>query len=286
MIFIGRRVAEGSRTFEQTNNNIQINSGLRGDFGGFAPTWTWDVSWNWGRDDTYRQDFGQFVGSRASQALGPSFFDDNGNAVCGTPDQPLPGCVPLNLFDGVGSITQEMLDYIGFTLNDTVVAKLQMANATFAGDLIDLPAGPVSAAFGYEFRKESLTSTPDSGKASDSVTGNTFGPTSGEFDVDSLFAEVNIPILSGVPGAELLEVGAGIRYDDFNTIGDTTNVMFNLRYQPFQGLLLRGSFAEVFREPGIGTLFSPQGDSFPSFQDICSNGSVNSDTNRFATSDS
>jgi len=284
LIFIGRRVAEGSRTFEQTNNNIQINTGLRGNFGAFAPTWTWDVSWNWGRQDRTDQDFGQFVGSRASQALGPSFFDDNGNAVCGTPDAPLDnGCVPLNLFDGVGSITQEMLDFIGFTLNDNIVSKLQVANATFAGDLIDLPGGPVSAAFGYEFRQESLDSIPDSGKASNSVTGNAGSATSGEFDVNSLFAEVNVPILSGVPGAELLEIGAGIRYDDFNTIGDTTNVMFNLRYQPFQGVLLRGSFAEVFREPGIGTLFSPQSDSFPSFQDICSNQSVNSDVNRFAT---
>jgi len=284
LIFIGRRVAEGSRTFEQTNNNIQINSGLRGDFGDFAPTWTWDISWNWGRQDRTDQDFGQFVGSRVNQALGPSFINDQGVATCGTPDQPLPGCVPLNLFDGFGSITPEMLEFIQFDLNDVIVSKLQMANATFAGDLFDLPGGPVSAAFGYEFRKESLSVTPDSGKASNSVTGNAFGPTAGEFDVDSLFAEINVPLLSGVPGAELLELGAGIRYDDFSTIGDTTNVMFTMRWQPFQGVLVRGSFAEVFREPSIGNLFSSQGDSFPSFQDICSNGSLNSpETNRYAT---
>jgi len=282
LIFIGRRVAEGSRTFEQTTNNIQINSGVRGDFGDFAPTWTWDVSFNWGRQDRNDQDFGQFSGARVNQALGPSFFDDSGNAVCGTPDQPLPGCVPLNLFDGFGSITQEMLDFIEVTLNDNIVTKLQMANATFAGDLFDLPGGPVSAAFGYEFRKESLTNTPDSGKSSDAVTGNTGGPTGGEFDVDSLFAEVNVPLLSGVPGAELLEIGAGIRYDDFSTIGDTTNVMFTARWQPFQGLLVRGSFSEVFREPTIGNLFNPEADSFPSFQDVCSNGSINGGADLFA----
>lgn len=284
LIFIGRRVAEGSRTFEQTNNNIQINSGLRGDFGDFAPTWTWDVSWNWGRQDRNDTDFGQFSGARVNQALGPSFINDQGVATCGTPDQPLPGCVPLNLFGGFGTITQEMLDFIEFDLNDVVVSKLQMANATFAGDLFDLPGGPLSAAFGYEFRKESLTVTPDSGKASDAVTGNTFGPTAGEFDVDSLFAEINVPLLSGVPGAELLELGAGIRYDDFSTIGSTTNVMFTMRWQPFQGVLVRGSFAEVFREPSIGNLFSSQGDSFPSFQDICSNGSLNNpDVNLYDT---
>lgn len=285
LAFIGRRVAEGSRTFEQTINTIQINSGLRGDFGDFAPTWTWDVSWNWGRSDFAGQDFGQFSGARVNQALGPSFFNSDGVAQCGTPDAPIgrDTCVPLDIFGGFGTITQDMLDFIEVTLNDQQVDKLQMANATFAGDLIDLPAGPLAMAFGYEFRKEELVSSPDSGKATDSVTGNTFGPTSGEFDVDSLFVEVNIPVLSGVPGAELLEIGAGFRYDDFSTIGATGNLMFTGRWQPFQGVLVRGSWSEVFREPTIGALFSGQGDSFPSFQDICSFESLNSDVNLYAT---
>ena len=283
LFFIGRRVAESSRTFEQTINNIQINSGLRGDFGDFAPTWTWDISWNWGRSDAVGQDFGQFSGARVNQALGPSFFDEAGNAVCGTPDAPIDGgCVPLNLFGGFGTITQEMLDFIEVGLNDVLITKLQVANASFSGDLIDLPAGPLSAAFGYEFRQESLDSTPDSGKAANAVTGNTFGPTGGEFDVNSLFAEVNVPLLSGIPGAELLEVGAGFRYDDFSTVGGTGNFMFTLRWQPIQGVLVRGSYSEVFREPTIGNIFNPEGDSFPSFQDVCSNGSINGGADLFA----
>jgi len=264
-----RRVAEGRRRFEQEENLYQINTGLRGDFGDFAPSWTWDISYNFGREQETNTDFGQLVGANFLQAIGPSFFDGNGNAVCGTPDAPIAGCVPLNLFGGFGTITQEMLDFVSFELNDVLTSQLQVANATFSGDLIDLPGGPLAAAFGYEFRKEEFTSIPDSGKATDAVTGNTFTKTEGEFDVDSLFAEVNIPLLSGVPGAELLEIGAGIRYDDFSTIGDTTNIMANLRWQPFEGFLVRGSWAEVFREPGIGELFSPPGDSFPSFLDNC-----------------
>ncbi len=279
-----RRVAESRRRFEQEENIIQINSGLRGDFGDFAPTWSWDVSWNWGREREANTDFGQLVGANFLQAIGPSFFDENGVATCGTPGAAIAGCVPLNLFGGFGSITQEQLDFIEFELNDSIETQLQVFNATIKGDVFELPAGPLSTAFGYEFRKQELDAIPDSGKATNSVTGNVFGRTTGEFDVDSLFIEVNIPLLSGVPGAELLEIGGGFRYDDYSTIGDTGNFQGSLRWQPFRGFLVRGSFAEVFREPTIGNLFSPQGDSFPSFLDICrSSASVASNpTNSFA----
>ncbi len=279
-----RRVAESRRRFEQEENVIQINTGLRGDFGDFAPTWTWDVSWNWGREREADTDFGQFVGANFLQAIGPSFFDDTGTAVCGTPEAPIAGCVPLNLFGGFGTITQEQLDFIEFPLNDSIETQLQVLNATFSGDIIELPGGPLSAAFGYEFRKQELDSIPDSGKQTDSVTGNTGGRTQGEFDVDSLFVEVNIPLLSGVPGAELLELGGGFRYDDFSSIGSTGNFQGRLRWQPFDGFLIRGSYAEVFREPAIGELFSPQADSFPSYLDPCrSSASVTGSTeNAFA----
>lgn len=270
---VRRRVSEtGGRNFDNEVNQIQINTGLRGNFGDLAPTWEWDVSWQWGRRARSDTDSGQFVGARLNQALGASFFDADGVARCGTPDNIIAGCVPLNLFGGNGTITQDQLDFVTADLNDRFTTKRQVLNATLNGDLVDLPAGPLSTAFGYEFRKEEFTFIPDSGKATDAVTGNTGGPTDGEYDVDSLFIEVNVPILSGLPGVELLEIGGGFRYDDYSTIGDTGNFQGSIRWQPIQGLLIRGSYSEVFREPNVSELFSSQADSFPSFQDVCSTG--------------
>jgi len=280
---VRRRVAEGRRRFEQDVNRVNVTGGLRGDFGDFAPTWTYEASFHYGRTNQVSTDFGQFAGQNFINAIGPSFRDDAGNAVCGTPDNPIDGCVPLNLFGGFGTITDEMLDFVGAELVDRLDTTLQTVSASVSGDLIDLPAGPVGLAVGYEFRDEELNSVPDSGKATDSVTGNTFSATRGNFDVNSLFAEVNVPLLAGVPGAELLEVGAGGRYDDFSTIGDNTVFMGSVRWQPIQDLLVRASFSEVFREPTIGNLFSPQGDSFPEFQNPCSNGWINDeDSNLYA----
>ncbi|GAB4181992.1 MAG: TonB-dependent receptor [Wenzhouxiangellaceae bacterium] len=270
---VRRRIAEtGGRDFQQEVNQIQINTGLRGNFGDLAPTWEWDVSWQWGRRARVDTDNGQFIGARLNNALGASFFDADGIARCGTPDNIIAECVPLNLFGGNGTITQDQLDYVTASLNDRFTTKRQVFNATVTGDLIELPAGPIGTAFGYETRKEEFTFIPDSGKASDAVTGNTGGPTDGQYDVDSLFIEANIPLLSGVPGAELLELGAGFRYDDYSTIGDTGNFQASLRWQPIRGVLIRGSYSEVFREPNVSELFSSQADSFPSFQDVCSNG--------------
>lgn len=273
LVDVRRRVSEtGGRLFEQEVNQIQLNTGLRGSFGDLAPTWEWDVSWQWGRRARIDTDVGQFSGARLAQALGPSFFDADGNAVCGTPEAPISGCVPLNLFGGAGTISQDQLDYVTVALNDRRTTKRQVLNATLQGDLFELPAGPVATAFGYEFRKEEFSFIPDSGKATDAVTGSTAGPTEGEYDVDSFFAEVAIPLLSQVPGAELLELSGGFRYDDYSTIGDTGNLQGAIRWQPISGLLIRGSYSEVFREPNVQELFSSSAENFPSFQDVCSNG--------------
>ena len=63
-----------------------------------------------------------FIASRGwSLPSGPSGLDDSGRIVCGPPDPVtglvpavsiIPGCVPLNLFGGAGSITEEQLAYV------------------------------------------------------------------------------------------------------------------------------------------------------------------------------
>lgn len=278
-----RRVAEGRRRFEQDVVRTNITGGVQGDIGGMLPSWTYEAAFHWGRTNQQDTDFGQFVGANFLEAIGPSFRDESGNAVCGTPDDPIAGCVPLNLFGGFGTITQEMLDFAGAELTDQLTTQLVTISGSVAGDLFQLPAGPVGLALGYDYREEKLNSIPDSGKATDAVTGNTFSKTQGEFDVNSFFAETNIPLLADVPLARFLEVGAGVRVDDFSTIGSNTVFMVSARWQPIEDVTLRGSFSEVFREPTIGNLFSPQGDSFPSFQDPCSNGVIgNPDSNAFA----
>ena len=70
--------------------------------------------------------------SRLLPALGPSGLDDSGRIVCGSPDPAtgrvpaasiIPDCVPLNLFGGAGSITEEQLAYVMSEAPDQYAAR-------------------------------------------------------------------------------------------------------------------------------------------------------------------
>ena len=265
---VRRRMADVSgRTFDGQVDQWEATVGVRGDF---AATWTYDVSYSWGKRTLTSVLGGQFYGPFLSQALGPSFQDESGNIVCGTPGNVISGCVPFNIFGGPGSITQEMIDYVALSATSRTTSNIDDLQAIVTGDLFELPAGPLSAAFGYEYRKNQLASQLDSGIQSGQITGNSGGNTFGKYDVDSLFAEFNVPILSGIVGAEALELGVGIRYDDYSTIGSNTSGSGSIRWQPIRSLLLRGSYSEVFREPNISELFLPASESFPGATDPCS----------------
>lgn len=263
---IRRRVLEAPREFSQDILQAQAVFGIRGYL---TDTWSYDVNYNYGYRSRTDVDGGQFSGARLQSALGPSFEDADGNIVCGTPDNVIDGCVPMNVFGGNGSITDEMLDYAGVSLTDHSRSQLDTFNASFSGDLFEMPAGWASAAFGYEYRREWSAYDPDSGKATGSVTGNTGAGVEGSIVVNSLFAEAALPILRDAPAAKVLEASLGARYDDFSTFGGETTLQGGLRWQPVDGLLVRGTYGEVFRAPTIGDLYSPQSDSFPSASDPC-----------------
>lgn len=258
-----RRMVEAPRRFAQDITQVQAVFSLEGEL---TDTWYWDATYNYGHRSASFVDSGQYVGSRLSLALGPSFLDADGNAVCGTPDAVIAGCVPLNLFGGPNTVTQEMLDYVSADLVDTFTASLEILTLGVSGEFDGIGAGPIGVAFGYEFREESTDNTVDSGKSTEAVTGNTGDVASGSYHVNSLFAEAIVPILDGDMN---LEFNAGFRYDDYSTFGSNETFQAGLKFEPMDGLLLRATYGEVFREPGVGELFSPQSDGFPAGQDPC-----------------
>ncbi len=264
-----RRLTEtGGRSFQQNLDNWQIVTGLTGDI---STSWTWDLSYNYGRNETSTTDFGQLNGGRIANAFGPSFKDEAGNIVCGRPGAVIAGCVPFNAFTNptTNPVTQEQLDYLSIPLNDRIINERQVTNFTVVGDVYELPAGTMAAAAGYERRKEAYDFIPDSSKVTNATTGNTGEGTSGSYDIDSFFGELNVPLLSGITGAENLEAGLGVRYDDFSIYDSSTTTSASLRWQPVRSLLLRGTWGEVYREPNISELFAGVGDSFPNTVDAC-----------------
>lgn len=263
--FIGRRPLEaGPRVFKQDVDTFFVTGGLTGEFVLADNPWIWDVSFSWGRNSAEQRKTGALNARHISMALGP--VDECEADI---------SCVPLNIFGGQGAgggtITPEMLSYIGFVQNDKSENEFTDFNASITGDLFELPAGPLGVALGYEHRDLEGFFQPDSVVAAGDSMGVPSSPTEGGYDTDEVFLELNVPLLSGQPGAELLDVSLAARWQDFSTFGSDVTPKFGVRYMPTTGLMFRGSWSEGIRAPGIGELFGTQSRFDAVLSDPCAN---------------
>jgi iron complex outermembrane receptor protein len=273
--FLTRRPLEGGpRIFEQDVDTWYLGAGLEGDFEAADRHFFWDVNGAWSRNAANQIKFGDYNSRRLKDALGPA-FQENGEWFCGTPGDPIPGCVPFNFFggqgaNGEGTITKEMLDYVGFVEQDTSEQELLVFTANLSGSIVELPAGDLAFATGIEHRELDGFFQPDAiivaGESSDVPA----SPTSGGYDVDEIFGELNIPLIAGKPGADLLEVNIAARNSDYSTSGGDTTTRFGVRWRPTSSLLLRATVAEGLRAPSIGELFGTQSRFDATIADPCS----------------
>ncbi len=258
------------RSFNQDVDTFYFAGGFDGSFDLMDRAFSWDVNYIYTDNERHDTIFGQFDLNRLRAGLGPSFRDAAGNAVCGTPTAPIAGCVPINIFGGPDGFTQAMADYSSFTEQSFFYKKTYNYTANVTGDLFDLPAGPLSFAAGYEYRREFGFDLPDALTQSGASTGNIRLATRGGFSLDEFYAEFNIPILKDMTLAQIFEIAVAARYSDYSNFGDTTNPKIGFRWKPIDDLLVRGNWSEGFRAPTISELFTGNSDSFPTVNDPCS----------------
>ncbi|MES2896478.1 MAG: TonB-dependent receptor [Pseudomonadota bacterium] len=241
--FIGRRLVEnGPRHYEQTVNTWNITTTLAGELPVGGKTWYWDANYVWSRNRAEQTFTGNVNAQRVQQALGPL-------AGC------TGSCVPLNIFGGAGTITPAMLNFIAFTQQDVSQQELRDFSANLTGDLLDLPAGPLAFAAGYEHRETEGFFQPDplvvAGLSSDIPA----QPARGSITIDEFYGEVRVPLLADMPMFHKLDVSLAGRWFDYSTSGKDATYKAGLTWKPIQDVLLRASWGEGFRAPAIGELF-------------------------------
>jgi iron complex outermembrane receptor protein len=162
-------------------------------------------------------------------------------------------------------------------------------------DLLQLPGGPLGFATGLQFYNEKFQGKPSlfaQALLADPVTGRLCDVT--ETDIDSpnfcdqragdssaiipysadrnvmgVFAEVLAPV------TKTLELTAGVRYDDYENVGTTTNGKLAFRWQAIPSLLVRGSVGTGFKAPTVPQLnASPQPFGVTSTPYTCAPGSA------------
>ncbi|MDH5834665.1 TonB-dependent receptor domain-containing protein [Luteimonas kalidii] len=265
------RLTEQARVYQQNVKTIHTYVGLEGSFEVGSRYFDWDVGYNFNKSDQEDAQIGDANMLNVAAGVGPSEVR-NGEVVCVTAPggDIIEGCVPFNPLSPAGGVTQEMLDYILFTAQDAFQNRSESFTANLSGEITELPGGMLAFAAGVESRKESGFDRPDAFVAAGFTSGNSRQPTEGAYDLDEVYAELLIPLLSDVTGAQLLEFSLASRYSDYSNFGDTVNSKFGFKWKPIESLLVRGNWSEGFRAPPITTLFRGRADTFTQFGDICS----------------
>lgn len=260
-----RRLVElADRGFSQRVDMWRVLAGVRGELG----SWSWEVSAAMSDSNAVTRETGLPLTERFLNGIGPSGRDASDRIVCGAPDPDtgivpadavIAGCVPINLFGGAGTITQEQLDYMAEPIRDTGYNTQRLASVGFEGPWGRTPAGEIRWALGGEFRRESGGYIYDPLRAGGTVsTGLASDIPGGEIKALEGYAEVRIPLLDAAGGWGDLSTTLGARLSDFDTFGTHTSGHAGLRWQWTDHWALRVDYATLFRAPSLGELYETQ----------------------------
>jgi len=263
---IGRRLQEfPARANYYDRRTFRYMGGLQGSFSTGSTLWNWNTSFLYLEDQERHAETGQVNGQHLAAALSPTLCPQ------------VTGCVPLNLFggqgvDGKGTITPAQVDFLQYTNVSTQGQTERIYNGEITtSNLAPLPGGSLGFAAGYQLRQLQGSYTPDSISAQASVLGPATFPTSGAYHVNSVFSELDMPLLAHVPWAYHLNLDAATRYSDYSTFGNKLRSRAGFKWQPIEDLAIRGTWSEGFRAPNINEAFAGNYTSFPIVFDPCSN---------------
>ncbi len=263
----GRHIAEDLDTYRAV---IGVDGTLPEVFGP-AKGFFYDVSFNYGRTSGVTDTNGFLRSPNIQAAVGPSFIDASGKPQCGVDaGHQVAGCVPLDLFHGAGTISQDQLANLGYDAIDRGFDQMASVEANVSGELFHLAADrPVGIAVGYQYRRELGGFLPNAIAAAGESSDANANPTQGSFNLHEVYGELSAPLISGLPGIDQLEATAAIRYSNYNTFGGNTTYKIGGRYRPIPDVTFRGTYSTGFRAPGIPELFTGVLDSFEAVNDPC-----------------
>jgi outer membrane receptor protein involved in Fe transport len=263
----GRLMSLGNRTFTQDIDTLRLVVGLDGRLpASFGPLrdWSWEGSLAIGRTQGTELKQGYTRISALRAALGPSHnFGTTANPDwgCGPgpgPEDRIVGCTPMNIFGPsagpASSAERAFLTYDGVARGTNQLTSLQL-NTT--GELFRLLGPrPASLAAGYEYRKVSGTYIPDAISAiGDASTDGRTDQTRGSQDVHEAFAELSLPVVEGLPLAEVLEFQLAARTFRYSGFGADWLWKVGGRWKPIQDVTVRGTYSTAYRAPSIFELY-------------------------------
>lgn len=257
-----RNVEGGARQDDLQHVSYRAVIGSKGEL---SSAWSYDISYQYGRNNynqTYLNDFSVVRLNRALDVVtGPS-----GTPVCrSTLDGTDPNCVPWDIFSpGTVAPSAAATAYLSTPGFSRGIVQEQVANAYLSGSLgeygLKTPWADqgVDIVLGAEYRKESLEFNSDTAFSTGDLAGQGAAtlPVKGSFDVKEFFTEVRIPIAQDSWVYDFTITG-GYRYSDYSTGATTDTFKIEGEFAPIRDFRIRGGFNRAVRAPTVQDLFAP-----------------------------
>lgn len=180
-------------------------------------------------------------------------------------------------FGGDKALSEDCYNAIAANLQTRTQNKQDIIELNFQGSLLELPAGEMRGAFGFQNRRNSSKFYPDILQSQDSFTDQVVGvyPT-GSLDagmkVDDFYVEALVPVVNDLPFVQLFELELGARLSQYEFSDDETTWKVLGNWQVNNDIRLRGGFNRAIRAPNIGEMFLNKQEIFTaggSFGDAC-----------------
>ena len=256
--------------------------GVRGDLPFIKPGWKFDTYATYAISNAdYTNN--TFIASRVANALdvvqvAPGTAFSRVNPVDGLTytcrvnlTAPNTGCVPINWFEGSKAfatdparayITQPDRGYTNYRMIDY--------NVSANGPLLHLPAGDLQAAIGGEFTYDSIKDVPGPyARAHDYYGLSSAGITEGSDKTYAGFAELDGPLLKGLPFVQELRANVSARYTHQDIAGSDWTYKVGLNWQIIPSFRLRATYGTSFRGPQLYENFLAAQTSFTGALDPC-----------------
>ena len=221
----------GNRTQENTTDNARVLVGFEGNFG------KWDYKAGISRAES---------STKTKLTDGYSYTDKLYAALASG---------IINPWVGAGQSQTEAAKQLiestkfrgDFQHGKTTLTQI---DGSVSGELLQLPAGALAMAAGFDLRREGYSFAQDVDAIQILLAPGNASLKDASRTVKAVYAELLVPVLKD------LEMQLAIRRDDYSLVGATTNPKVAFRYQPADFLLFRGSASKGFLAPSFQQLYS------------------------------